>query len=100
MGPKVGGGRSSGSAWAPMRKDAPGRLVRTRGTVPELNSAAAREAAVKAVEADVYAASSTAGVISRRNMHKKALGKWGQVPIPALGREDREGGGGTEGWQL
>ena len=65
-----------------MRKDAPGSLVRTRGKFPELDSAAAREAAVKAVEADVYVASSRAGVKSRRMMLKKALGKWGQVPHP------------------
>ena len=37
---------------------------------------------MKAVKADVYAASSKAGVKSRRKMLKKALGLWGQTPYP------------------
>ena len=44
-----------------VRKDAPAASSGRCGKFPELNLAAAREAAVKAVEADVYAASSKAG---------------------------------------
>ena len=86
MAPKVGssgaGSQASGSGWAPLRKDALGRPVRTRGKFPLLETPAARDATVEEVRADVYATSSQAGTKSGRKFLRKALAQWGQEPDP------------------
>ena len=86
MAPKVGssgaGSQASGSGWAPLRKDAPGRLVRTRGKFPLLDTPEARAAAIEEVRSGVYAASSQAGVKSRRTFLRRALAQWEQEPFP------------------
>ena len=56
--------------------------MRTRGKFPILSTAAARAAAVAAVLKDTYAASSIAGVKSRRKFLRKALDQWEQTPFP------------------
>ena len=65
-----------------MRSGAPGRAERQIGSFPDLSSAAAREAAVKAVRADRFAASARAGVEPRRTFADKALAQWNQEPYP------------------
>ena len=85
MAPKRGTLRSTlrkGGGWAPLRRDAPGRQTRATGKFPDFATAAAREAAVRAVRMGVYAASSLPGVRSRRRFLRKALAGWDQVPYP------------------
>ena len=70
------------AGWAPLRADAPGRLPRRRGAFPDLDSAEARDEAVRVLRGEYYAASSIPGVKTRINFLYRALGKWGQDPFP------------------
>ena len=73
---------SSRPGWAPLRKDAPGRKRRTRGSFPDLSTPEARQAALAAVDADVYAASSKAPTDSRLRFVNKTLHLYGMTPYP------------------
>ena len=85
--------------WAPLRRDAPGRRARTRGSFPNLATEEARDAALEAADRDIYAASSTAPYASRIKLLHKALALWDWKPLPpsaakvrALGAVLKEGG--------
>ena len=73
---------SSRPGWPPLRKDAPGRNRRARGSFPDLSTPEARQAALAAVDADIYAASSKAPTDSRLRFVDKTLHLYGMTPYP------------------
>ena len=97
--PAPAGASASQLGWAPLRRDAPGRRPRTRGSFPVLDTEEARNAALAAADRDIYAASSIAPHESRVKLVYKAMALWGWYPWPptaakvrALGAVLKEGG--------
>ena len=97
--PAPAGAAASQLGWAPLRRDAPGRRPRTRGSFPVLDTEEARNAALAAADRDIYAASSIAPHESRVRLVYKAMALWGWSPWPpsapkirALGAVLKEGG--------
>ena len=66
----------------PLRSDAPGRLGAAPAALPELDSVDSRAEAVRALECEVYAASSLRKQTTFWNTILKALGKWSLDPMP------------------
>ena len=96
--PAPAGSSASQLGWAPLRRDAPGRRARARGSFPMLATEEARDAALEAADRDIYAASSTAPYASRVKFLHKALALWKWTPLPpsaakvrALGAVLKEG---------
>ena len=66
----------------PLRSDAPGRLGAAPAALPVLDSAESRADAVRALEGEVYAASSLRKQTTFWNTILKALDKWSLEPMP------------------
>jgi hypothetical protein len=73
---------SGGGGWPALRKDGPARLARARGGPPELDSLEARQRAMRALLADVYAASARTAVDCRLRTAQRMLAHWGLVTPP------------------
>ena len=73
----------------PMRWDAPARQPGARGALPPLHSDMLKEAALRALDDDVYAASSMPAVSSRRISIQKCLVLWHVQPEPITYRKVR-----------
>ena len=96
--PVPAGASASQLGSPPLRRDAPGRRARTRGSFPNLATEEAREATLEAADRDIYAARSTAPYTSRIKLLHKALALWKWTPLPpsaakvrALGAVLKEG---------
>jgi hypothetical protein len=83
----------------PLRRDAPGRIARRRGSLPDLASQDERAAARTAFDSYVYAASTRRVLQIKGETVEKALAKWGVEPLPpteekvaALGATLKAGG--------
>ena len=74
--------RGAGWDFRPLRRDAPGRLTASRGSLPDLSSSVEREAAVDDLVTDVYAASSRPKQMTMWRLVVKALAKWHLTPFP------------------
>ena len=65
-----------------MREDAPGRGAPSRGSLPTLDTARDRDAALEELERDFHAASSRKAVDMKMKTIKAALSKWGMDLFP------------------
>jgi hypothetical protein len=74
--------RSPPRALPPLRKDAPGRLERTRGALPTLATEEQRSAARSSFEKDVYATSTRRVLEAKLVTVSKAFALWGREPLP------------------
>eukprot|EP00972_Heterocapsa_arctica_P042355 6243014-Heterocapsa_arctica.AAC.1 len=74
--------RGGGGGWPALRKDGPTRLGRSRGSPPDLGSPQARQLAMRALLADVYAASARTAVDCRLQTARRMLGQWGLETPP------------------
>ena len=67
---------------SPLRWDAPSRRAGRRGAAPQLRTGQQRDAALAALDAGMYAASSWPGLRSRRAFIARTLNQWGLSPEP------------------
>eukprot|EP00972_Heterocapsa_arctica_P008982 1320180-Heterocapsa_arctica.AAC.1 len=74
--------QTGGGGWPALRKDGPTRLGRSRGCPPDLGSPQARQHAMRALLADVYAASARTAVDCRLQTAKRMLRQWGLETPP------------------
>ena len=65
-----------------LRDGGPARRPLRRGTAPQLRTEGARSLALEAMAGDVYAASSTASIASRRQCIRTLLAEWDLDPYP------------------
>ena len=91
--------RDGPKAAPPLRRDAPGRLERRRGLLPELAAPEDRAAAAAAFDVDIYAASTRRVLLAKLETVERALAKWGHEALPptdekvaALGATLKAGG--------
>ena len=70
------------AGFGPLRKDAPGRSGRSRGSLPALDSEVERSNALDALDDDVYAVSSRTAQASLWKTIQAALAKFGLPPFP------------------
>jgi len=69
----------------PLRQGGPARRPLRRGAPPQLLSEGARGLALEAMTGDVYAATSTASIASRRQCIRTLLAEWDLQPYPLDG---------------
>jgi len=79
-----------------LRAGGPSRQARGQGSLPNLQTREAREAALESLESDVYAASSVSSVRSRRRCYLAVLEQFGVEPFPVDGAKLRYLGAGLK----
>jgi hypothetical protein len=73
---------SEGRSFPPLRSDAPGRVARVRGSMPDLTTASSRKAATESLEEGIYANSSRDSQRSLWKFIVTVLDKWDLDPFP------------------